>query len=71
MHEKMPQVHSPTITPMAEVAFQCTAHVHVLCCETYNIHDSQDVLLDVPAPVVTHHHLVGYHQSLDEALPAN
>lgn len=47
------------------------AHVHLLCCETYNIHDSQDVLLDVSAAMVPHHHLVGYHQCLDVALPAN
>lgn len=38
--------------------------VFILCCETYNIHDSQDVLLDVPATVVTHHHLVSHHQRL-------
>lgn len=41
---------------------------HDLCCETYNIHDSQDVLLDVPTPVVAHHHLVGHHESLDVTL---
>lgn len=29
--------------------------------ETYNIHESQDVLLDVPAAVVAHHHLVRHH----------
>lgn len=44
---------------------------HDLCCETYNIHDSQDVLLDVSTSVVTHHHLVGHHESLYVALAAN
>ena len=47
------------------------ARVNILCCETYNIHDSQDVLLDVSAAMVTHHHLVSYHQSLHVALLAN
>lgn len=43
----------------------------LLCCKTYNIHDSQDVLLDVSATMVAHHHLVGYHQRLHVALTAN
>lgn len=43
----------------------------LLCCKTYNIHDSQDVLLDVSATMVAHHHLVGYHQRLNVALTAN
>lgn len=43
---------------------------HDLCCETYNIHDGQDVLLDVAASVVTHHHLVGHHKSFYVALAA-
>lgn len=48
-----------------------TVHLHLLCCETYNIHDSQDVLLDVPATMVTHHHFVGYHQRLHVTLATN
>ena len=46
-------------------------HMHLLCCETYNIHDGQDVLLDVSATMVTHHHLVCNHQRLHVALPAD
>lgn len=44
---------------------------HLLCCETYNIHDGQDVLLDVPAAVVAHHHLVSDHQRLHVTLLAH
>lgn len=39
--------------------------------QTYNIHDGQDVVLDVLASVVAHHHLVGHHQGLHEALGAD
>lgn len=45
--------------------------LHILRWETYNIHESQDVLLNVPATVVAHHHLVSHHQRLHVALAAH
>lgn len=39
--------------------------------QTYNIHHGQDVVLDVFASVVAHHHLVGHHERLHEALAAD
>lgn len=39
--------------------------------QTYNVHDRQDVVLDVLAAVVAYHHLIGHHQGLDKALGAH
>lgn len=39
--------------------------------QTYNVHHRQDVVLDVFAPVVSHHHFVGDHERLHEALAAH
>lgn len=39
--------------------------------QTYNIHHRQDVVLDVFAPVVSHHHFIGDHECLHKALAAH
>lgn len=39
--------------------------------ETYNIHNSQDVLLDVSPAMVSHHHLICHHQGFHVALAAS
>lgn len=39
--------------------------------ETYNIHDGQNVLLDITPAVIANHHLVGDHQGLNVALSAD
>lgn len=72
MWNKSQNIHANLIRETkSSLFFSFCVLVHLLCCETYNIHDSQDVLLDVPATVVAHHHLVGHHQRLHVALPAH
>lgn len=46
-------------------------HTGVKWDQTYNIHDGKDVVLNVLAPVVAHHHFVGHHQSLNKTLCTN
>lgn len=42
-----------------------------LGCNTYNIHDGQDVLFDVSPAMIAHHHLVSHHQGLNVTLCAD
>lgn len=46
-------------------------HARTRRVEAYNIHDSQNVLLDIATPVIADHHLVGHHQGFDVALLAD
>lgn len=39
--------------------------------EAYNIHDGQNILLDIATAVIADHHLVGHHQGFDVALSAD